>query len=232
MAPHLLLCCIYYLEKYKCHCLSLNLSLSLLLFILLLQYQPLVQSAVVGTDSHPPHSAPHHVLGRCDSHRIIESYNGLGWKGPCRSSSSSHPAMGRDTFYQNRLLKAPSSLALNTSREGTSTASLGNLCQCLTTLIVKNFFFISHLNLPFFSLKPLPLVLSLHALVKKSLSSFPVGPLRVLEGCYKICQQPSLLLAEQPQLSQSFLTAEVFHPSDHFCGLLWTCSNRSVSFLC
>jgi len=42
------------------------------------------------------------------------------------------PAMGRDTFHQTRLLKAPSSLALNTSREGAATASLGNLCQCLT----------------------------------------------------------------------------------------------------
>jgi len=30
---------------------------------------------------------------------IIESCNGLGWKGPYRSSSSNPPAMGRDTFY-------------------------------------------------------------------------------------------------------------------------------------
>lgn len=27
--------------------------------------------------------------------RIIESYNGLGWKGPRGSSSSNSPAMGR-----------------------------------------------------------------------------------------------------------------------------------------
>ncbi|KAK4813670.1 hypothetical protein QYF61_017637, partial [Mycteria americana] len=39
---------------------------------------------------------------------------------------------------QGLLLKAPSSLALNTSRDGASTASLGNLFQCLTTLRVKN----------------------------------------------------------------------------------------------
>jgi len=49
---------------------------------------------------------------------------------------------------------------------GASTASLSNLCQCLITLIVKNFFLISSLNLPSFSFKPLPLLLSLHALVK------------------------------------------------------------------
>jgi len=38
----------------------------------------------------------------------------------------------------------PPNLTLNTSREGTSTA-LGNLCQCLTTLIVKNVFLTSNL---------------------------------------------------------------------------------------
>jgi len=47
--------------------------------------------------------------------------------------------MDRDTFHQPRVLKALSSLALNASKEGASTASLGNLFQHLTTLIVKNF---------------------------------------------------------------------------------------------
>jgi len=42
------------------------------------------------------------------------------------------PAVGRDTSLQTRLLTAPSSLALSASREGTSTTSLGNLCQHLT----------------------------------------------------------------------------------------------------
>ncbi|NXR05665.1 DPS1 synthase, partial [Semnornis frantzii] len=41
----------------------------------------------------------------------------------------------------------------NNSREGAATTSLGNLCQCLTTLTVKYSFLISSLNLP------LPLVL-------------------------------------------------------------------------
>jgi len=75
-----------------------------------------------------------------------------------------NPAMGRDTFHQTRLLRAPSYLALNTAREGASTASLGNLCQCLTTLRVKNLFLVSNLNLPSFSLKPLNL--SLHSLIE------------------------------------------------------------------
>jgi len=46
--------------------------------------------------------------------------------------------MSRDVFHQPRLLRAPSSLALNTAREGAATASLGNLGQGLTTLTVKN----------------------------------------------------------------------------------------------
>jgi len=59
--------------------------------------------------------------------------------------------MGRDTFHQTRLLRAPSNPALNTSREGAATTSQGNLFQCLTTLLVKNFFLIANLNLPTFS---------------------------------------------------------------------------------
>jgi len=72
-------------------------------------------------------------------HRIIESQNGLGWKGPYRSPSSNPPAMGRDPFHQPRVLRAPSNLALNTAREGAATASLGSLGQGLTTLLGKNF---------------------------------------------------------------------------------------------
>ena len=48
---------------------------------------------------------------------FIESWNGLDWKGPERSSSSPPPAIDKDTFHQTRLLKAPSSLSLNTSRD-------------------------------------------------------------------------------------------------------------------
>jgi len=43
--------------------------------------------------------------------------------------------MGRDIFNWMRLLKAPSNLAWDGSRDGASTTSLGNLGQGLTTLI-------------------------------------------------------------------------------------------------
>ena len=54
---------------------------------------------------------------------------------------------GRDISHQIRLPRPPYNLAFNIYTYGTSTASLGNLCQCLTTLTVQNFFLISNLNL-------------------------------------------------------------------------------------
>jgi len=80
--------------------------------------------------------------------------------------------MGQDTFHQTRLLKAPSNVSLNPSRERAATASLDNLFQHLTTLIVNNFFLRSNLNVPSFSLKPVSLVLSLHALVTSPSPAF------------------------------------------------------------
>ena len=47
------------------------------------------------------------------------------------------PAMCRVANHQTRLPRATSSLALNASRDGESTASLGNLFQCITTLCEK-----------------------------------------------------------------------------------------------
>lgn len=37
--------------------------------------------------------------GRHNQAQFIESQNGVGWKGPYRSSSSDLPTMGRDTFH-------------------------------------------------------------------------------------------------------------------------------------
>ena len=56
--------------------------------------------------------------------------------------------MNRDTYSSIRLLRAPSSLALNASREAAFTTSLGNLFECLITLTVKNLFLIPGLSLP------------------------------------------------------------------------------------
>jgi len=51
-----------------------------------------------------------------------------------------------------------------------------------------------------------------------SLSILPAGPLQVLEGCFKVSPQPSLLQAEQPQLSQPFLIGEVFQEAEMICN--------------
>jgi len=75
------------------------------------------------------------------------------------------PAMGRDTFHWTRVLKVPSNLALNTSREGAATASLGKLSQCLTTLS-KEFLSYIQSKSAFLQFKAITLVLSLHTLVK------------------------------------------------------------------
>ena len=81
--------------------------------------------------------------------RIIESQTGLGWKGPFKGHLVQAPAMSRDLFNWIMLLRVPSNLALNIARGGASTTSLGNLGQCLITLIAKDFFLISSLNLLF-----------------------------------------------------------------------------------
>jgi len=62
------------------------------------------------------------------------------------------PCHGQGHFRQTRLLKDPSNMALNTSSDVTLTASLGNLVQCLTTLVVKNFFLLSNVKLPSYRL--------------------------------------------------------------------------------
>jgi len=48
--------------------------------------------------------------------------------------------------------------------------------------------------------------------------TFLISPLQILRGHHKVSLEPSLLRAEQPQLSELFLIGEVFQPSDHFCG--------------
>jgi len=78
--------------------------------------------------------------------------------------------MGRIANHWTRLPRATSSLALNASRDGASTTSLGNLFQSITTLCVKNFLLMSNLTFPCLSLTPFPLVLSL------------INPIRLIDG--------------------------------------------------
>ena len=104
--------------------------------------------------------------------------------------------MGRDIFHQPRVLRAPSSLALNPAREGTATASLGSLllwaaslgslCQGLTTLIVKSFFLTSTLKYTLFQFKDITPCPTPTCPCQKSLSSFLVGPFRYWNAAWSL----------------------------------------------
>jgi len=71
---------------------------------------------------------------RSEKHNITECF---GLEGTFRGHLAHPLAASKDIFNQTRLLRAPSNLALNVSRDGASTTSLGSLFQCLTTLIKK-----------------------------------------------------------------------------------------------
>uniref|UniRef100_A0A8U7P9W3 Uncharacterized protein n=1 Tax=Corvus moneduloides TaxID=1196302 RepID=A0A8U7P9W3_CORMO len=68
----------------------------------------------------------------------------VGWEGPLAHPVPS-PSMGRGTSRYSRMFQALSKLALDTSRDGAATASLGIPFQPLSALPVKNFFPISRL---------------------------------------------------------------------------------------
>lgn len=69
------------------------------------------------------------------------------------------PAVGREIFHLTGLLRASSNLTLSTPMYWASTTSLSNVFNCLSTLMVKNFFLIPSLILTSFNLKPSPLIL-------------------------------------------------------------------------
>jgi len=121
------------------------------------------------------------------------------------------PCRERDIFHQPRVPRAPSSLALNTAREGAATAALGSLGQGLTTLMGKNFFLISNLNLPPFSLQPFPLVLSLPTLVKSPSPSFLSAP----SGTGR-CSKVALVFV----CFMSYIYINYFFLGDIFAGLV------------
>jgi len=136
-------------------------------------------------------------------HRITER---SGWEGPFRGHPAQPPAGSRDSFHRIGVLKAPSSLALDVSRDGASTASLGSSGQGFTTLSVKNVFLMSSLNLPSLSLKPPPLVLLQQALLK-SLSPQPRG------GRGELANRPRCWYSNsQPHVTHIFVHAVFLGP--------------------
>jgi len=80
-----------------------------------------------------------------------------------------------------------------------TTTFLVSLCHCLTALTVKknkNLSLISNLNLPSFSLKPLPCPITTDS-AKESVSSFLAALLKILTGCSQVFLKLSLPHAAQ-----------------------------------
>ena len=121
--------------------------------------------------------------------------------------------MGRAATHQIRLPRNPTSLVLNASRDATFTASLGSLCLCPITLVVKNLFLTYSLNLfSFESVSPCPITINMH---KKSVPLLPASFFQVLEDYNEVSPEPSLLQVKQSQLP--FIIGEVLQHPDYLC---------------
>ena len=105
-------------------------------------------------------SVERYPLTLIDACWIIESKNGLGWKGPQRSSSFNPLPWAGSLVARPGYPEPHPAWPWMPSRDGASTTTLGNLFQWATLWVIY-FLLIFNLNLPCLSLKPFPLVLSL-----------------------------------------------------------------------
>ena len=149
----------------------------------------------------------------------IESQNALGWKGPFKGHLV-HPPCSKQGHLQIHQV-AQSHVQL-----GRECFQWWGICHLSGQpvpvphhpLCKKKFFFISNLNLPAFSLKLLPLVLSQQALLKTLSPSFKYwkaarrSPWSLLFS--RLNSPNSLSLSSQERCSI---------PLDVFVALLWTC---------
>jgi len=113
------------------------------------------------------------------------------------------------------LLRALSKCLLNTERVGASTASLGSLFQCLSTLLVRKCFLRPSLNLPWRSFEPFPCVLSLDTREKTSAHPSPLPLLRQLQRAMTLPISFLFSKLEKPRV----LTGHYFQPFHQLCCL-------------
>jgi len=166
-------------------------------------------------------------------HRIVETQN-LVWVGRDLTDHLGIPTTlpRAGTHSTGPVCSKPFQPGLEHFREAASIPCLCSLFQCLNSLIVNNLFLISNLNVPSCSLKPLPLVLSLHVLVKSLSTVFLQAAFRYWKAAIRSPPQPSLLQTGQPQLSQPSLQKRCSIPLIIFLSVCWTFSKSSMSFLC
>ena len=151
---------------------------------------------------------PLHFL-KCLNHRMVDVGRDLGGhlvQAPCSTRATS---IHLPTTVSRQLWSL--------SKDGDSTASLGNLCQCLVTPIVKNCFLMFRGKPPCFSLCPLPLVLSLRTTKKSLAPSSLHPPFRYL---YQLVRSPL-----------SFLVSRLNSPSSLSLASHVRCSTPFIIFV-
>ena len=127
------------------------------------------------------------------------------------------------------LPRAPSNLTLPVSRDGARATCVGNLFRavfqqpagkgCLPCI------WSGCTLLPLKTIAPCPVA---RGAVRRCVPIFPRSPLEVLKGVEEVSPEPSLVEAEQPQVSQALLRGEALQPVKVFVALLWSRCSRSV----
>ena len=103
------------------------------------------------------------MLGQLQIYGTIEWF---GLEGTCKISQVKTPCYRQGHLPLDQVAQSPIQPGTECF-QGESIHSLtGNLFQCLTTLIERNLFLVSSLNLPSSNLKQFPIVLLLCALIK------------------------------------------------------------------
>lgn len=164
-------------------------------------------------------------LGISHSHRKLSKFIWLRLAGV---KSRSENKVTESSHLPNTTVFTPKPTShihlLNTSRDGNSTPILGSLFQCLPTLSMRTFILISNLNLPCYSLRPFPLVLSWSAENFTSIGNGRKKPknisIIILKYLFKLIGR---IIQKNPLLhQQKSITKTIYWSCPQSSQLLWT----------
>ena len=159
------------------------------------------------------------LLHIIESFELEETFKGHQVQLPCNEEGH---------LQLHQVLRSMSSPTLRVSRDEAYTTSLCNLCQCLTTVSIKNFFLKSSLNLPLSAWNLFP-VLSQQILLKSLPPSKHMQCLWLqleevkprtptFSGSGKTSQNPMLLEEVGLQKLSDLYRHEVVEEFGHFCS--------------